>query len=76
MFAREVMPEFHAREEEHQQWKRGVLGGDIKLSIIDTEAYNMAGRLRPTQVPSEEAQRVKQDIEARIAAKQSAAAGS
>ena len=47
-----------------------------KLEIIDTEAYSMAGRLRPTQPPSEEAQRVKDQIEARIARHDSAAAGS
>ena len=76
MFAREVMPEFHEREDEHQQWKRAVLAGEQTLEIIDTEAYNMAGRLRPTQPPSEEAQRVKDQIEARIAATSSAAAGS
>jgi alkanesulfonate monooxygenase SsuD/methylene tetrahydromethanopterin reductase-like flavin-dependent oxidoreductase (luciferase family) len=77
MFAREVMPEFHDREQEHQEWKRAVLAGEQTLEIIDTEAYNMAGRLRPTQLPSEEAQRVKQEIEARIAASGvSAAAGS
>ena len=28
MFAREVMPEFHDREEEHQEWKRAVLAGE------------------------------------------------
>ena len=76
LFAREVMPEFQAREAEHQEWKRAVLAGEEKLEIIDTEAYNMAARGRPTQAPSEEALGAKQEIEARIAAAQSAAAGS
>src|SRR5262249_19161234 len=31
LFAREVMPEFHAAEPEHQEWKRRVLAGDIAL---------------------------------------------
>jgi alkanesulfonate monooxygenase SsuD/methylene tetrahydromethanopterin reductase-like flavin-dependent oxidoreductase (luciferase family) len=81
LFAREVMPEFHDRETEHQAWKRSVLAGETTLRIVDTEAFNMAGRLRPTQPPSDEAQRVKEQIEARIAAAESggtasAAAGS
>jgi hypothetical protein len=76
LFAREVMPEFQGREAEHQAWKRAVLAGEEKIEIIDTEAYNMAARGRPTQVPSDEARLAKQEIEARIAASQSAAAGS
>ncbi len=35
LFAREVMPEFHDREDEHQAWKRGVLNGDVRLDDID-----------------------------------------
>jgi alkanesulfonate monooxygenase SsuD/methylene tetrahydromethanopterin reductase-like flavin-dependent oxidoreductase (luciferase family) len=35
LFAREVMPEFHAREPEHQEWKQRVLDGDIELEMID-----------------------------------------
>jgi len=30
-FAKEVMPEFHAREDEHQAWKARVLAGEIQL---------------------------------------------
>jgi alkanesulfonate monooxygenase SsuD/methylene tetrahydromethanopterin reductase-like flavin-dependent oxidoreductase (luciferase family) len=44
LFARDVMPEFHAREDEHQEWKRRVLGGDIVLEEIDTEPYAVARR--------------------------------
>jgi alkanesulfonate monooxygenase SsuD/methylene tetrahydromethanopterin reductase-like flavin-dependent oxidoreductase (luciferase family) len=36
LFAREVMPEFHAREPEHQAWKQRVLAGDLVLEDIDT----------------------------------------
>ncbi|MEX0682089.1 MAG: LLM class flavin-dependent oxidoreductase [Dehalococcoidia bacterium] len=39
LFAREVMPEFHDREPEHQEWKRGVLAGEIELDEIDTDPY-------------------------------------
>jgi alkanesulfonate monooxygenase SsuD/methylene tetrahydromethanopterin reductase-like flavin-dependent oxidoreductase (luciferase family) len=36
LFAKEVMPEFHAREDEHQAWKARVLAGEIQLEEIDT----------------------------------------
>jgi alkanesulfonate monooxygenase SsuD/methylene tetrahydromethanopterin reductase-like flavin-dependent oxidoreductase (luciferase family) len=35
MFARDVMPEFQAREDEHQEWKRAVLAGELELERID-----------------------------------------
>ena len=35
IFAREVMPEFHERDPEHQDWKKKVLAGDIELEEID-----------------------------------------
>ena len=39
LFGREVMPEFHANEPAHQEWKRRVLGGEIALEEIDTTAF-------------------------------------
>ena len=39
LFAAEVMDEFHAMEPDHQEWKRGVLDGDVELPEIDTEPY-------------------------------------
>ncbi|MFM7121727.1 MAG: LLM class flavin-dependent oxidoreductase [Gammaproteobacteria bacterium] len=41
LFAREVMPEFKAREGEHQTWKQRVLSGEIVLEDIDTQQYNI-----------------------------------
>jgi len=35
VFAEEVMPEFQARDGEHQAWKAGVLAGEIELEEID-----------------------------------------
>jgi alkanesulfonate monooxygenase SsuD/methylene tetrahydromethanopterin reductase-like flavin-dependent oxidoreductase (luciferase family) len=35
LFAKEVMPEFHAHEPRHKEWKRRVLAGEIELP--DTE---------------------------------------
>ena len=38
LFAREVMPEFHARIPEQEAWKAKVLAGEIELEEIDTAA--------------------------------------
>jgi alkanesulfonate monooxygenase SsuD/methylene tetrahydromethanopterin reductase-like flavin-dependent oxidoreductase (luciferase family) len=48
LFASEVMPEFHAREPEHQEWKKAVLAGDIELEELDTEPYNVRTNQTPT----------------------------
>jgi luciferase family oxidoreductase group 1 len=39
LFAREVMPEFHAREPKHQQWKADVLAGRVALEDAHAERY-------------------------------------
>ncbi len=41
LFAQEVMPEFHARDGEHQRWKEDVLAGRLELQDADTEAYKL-----------------------------------
>ncbi|MCS5606195.1 MAG: LLM class flavin-dependent oxidoreductase, partial [Alphaproteobacteria bacterium] len=41
IFAEEVMPEFHERENEHQIWKEGVMNGAIKLEELDTQPYDV-----------------------------------
>ena len=38
LFAREVMPEFHAAEAEHVEWKRKVLAREIVLEDLDVAA--------------------------------------
>ncbi len=48
LFAREVMPEFHEREAEHQAWKRAVLAGELELEEIASERYNFRGSAKPT----------------------------
>ena len=45
----------HGREAEHQQWKAGVLAGDIVLEDIDTTPYNFAARGKPSLPSSREA---------------------
>ena len=51
LFAREVMPEFHAREPEHQAWKRDVLSGQIELPEVDTAPHTFRGASKPTIAP-------------------------
>ena len=41
LFAREVMPEFHARHPEHEAWKADVLARRITLEDLDTAAYDL-----------------------------------
>jgi alkanesulfonate monooxygenase SsuD/methylene tetrahydromethanopterin reductase-like flavin-dependent oxidoreductase (luciferase family) len=54
LFAKEVMPEFHAAEPAHQEWKRGVLAGEIQLEEIDTTPHKdrfgkTLERVQPTE---------------------------
>jgi alkanesulfonate monooxygenase SsuD/methylene tetrahydromethanopterin reductase-like flavin-dependent oxidoreductase (luciferase family) len=39
LFAKDVMPEFHDREPEHQAWKTKVMNGEIELEELDTEPH-------------------------------------
>ena len=39
LFAREVMPEFHAAEADQQAWKQKVLNREIELEEIDTTPF-------------------------------------
>jgi hypothetical protein len=43
------MPEFHAKEPEHQDWKRKVLAREIELEEIDTQPF--LDRFGPNTVP-------------------------
>ncbi|MEZ5595932.1 MAG: LLM class flavin-dependent oxidoreductase [Pseudomonadales bacterium] len=49
LFAREVMPEFHAADADHQAWKREVLGGRTVLEDIDTAQYNIYSLQTPSK---------------------------
>ncbi len=51
LFAREVMPEFHEREPEHQAWKQAVLAGEIALEELDTAPHTF----RALQTPAAKA---------------------
>ena len=48
LFAKEVMPEFHAMQPEHEAWKAAVLAGEIVLEDIDTEPFNITRGRKPT----------------------------
>ena len=48
IFAKEVMPEFHDHEPEHQAWKHAVLAGDIRLEELDVAAYREGTGRTPT----------------------------
>jgi hypothetical protein len=41
LFAREVMPEFHAREAAHRRWKDDVLAGRVQLEPLDTDRFKV-----------------------------------
>lgn len=41
LFAREVMPEFHAEEPAHQAWKQEVLSGRLVMEDLDTTGHGM-----------------------------------
>ncbi len=56
LFADELMPEFHAREPEHQAWKQAVLNKEITLEEIDTDPFNFKARGAPTIKSSKETQ--------------------
>ena len=47
LFARNVMPEFHEREAQHQAWKEAVLNGDIVLVDPDSERLAVDGERTP-----------------------------
>ncbi len=55
LFAKEVMPEFHARHGEQETWKQAVLNGEIELEDIDTEPFNFSRGREPTKPSSKQA---------------------
>jgi alkanesulfonate monooxygenase SsuD/methylene tetrahydromethanopterin reductase-like flavin-dependent oxidoreductase (luciferase family) len=52
LFAREVMPEFHANEARHAAWKRAVLAREIDLPEVDVAQFAAANMARPTLPPA------------------------
>jgi hypothetical protein len=59
LFAAEVMPEFHEREPQHQEWKQAVLAGKIELEEIDTAPHSAYSVQTPTSRDRVEAELAK-----------------
>jgi alkanesulfonate monooxygenase SsuD/methylene tetrahydromethanopterin reductase-like flavin-dependent oxidoreductase (luciferase family) len=66
LFAKEVMPEFHARQPAQEEWKRDVLSRKIVLPDLDTEKYDLYShqnedivRLTPEQLRQRMAEKEK-----------------
>jgi hypothetical protein len=64
LFAREVMPEFHAAEPEHVEWKRRVMAREIVLEELDVQKYDIYShqnehivRLTPEQLKAKMAEK-------------------
>jgi luciferase family oxidoreductase group 1 len=47
LFAKEVMPEFHGMEAEHQRWKSDVLAGRLVLEDLATDGYDIYAHQNP-----------------------------
>jgi hypothetical protein len=66
LFAREVMPEFHAAEAEHTEWKKKVMAREIVLEELDVQKYDIYShqnehivRLTPEQLKQKMAEKEK-----------------
>ena len=70
LFAREEMPEFHAREPEHARWKADVLAGRVELEAPDTESYKVYAHQNEDIV-----RLTPEELKAKMAAKERAAGG-
>ena len=64
LFAREVMPEFHAEREAQEAWKQDVLAGRIVLEELTTDGYDIYShqnedivRLTPEQLKAQMAEK-------------------
>ena len=64
LFAAEVMPEFHAAQDEHEHWKRAVLNREIVLDELDTTPFDLYSHQNEDIVRESPAQ-----LKARMAAK-------
>ena len=70
LFAREVMPEFHAREAEHARWKADVLAGRVDLAADDADTYKLYAHQNEDIV-----RLTPEELKAKMAAKERATTG-
>jgi alkanesulfonate monooxygenase SsuD/methylene tetrahydromethanopterin reductase-like flavin-dependent oxidoreductase (luciferase family) len=68
LFASEVMPEFHAEEAAHADWKAAVLGRELVLEDLDTTPFDLYSHQNEDIVRESPEQ-----LKARMAAKDAAA---
>ena len=68
LFAREVMPEFHAREVQHARWKADVLAGRVTLDGEDADTYKLYAHQNEDIV-----RLTPEELKAKMAAKERAA---
>jgi len=55
MFAREVMPEFHANIPAHEAWKSKVLARELQLEEIDTDQFTQRYGTKAVTLPAKAA---------------------
>ncbi len=67
MFAEEVMPEFHAMEDDHAKWKDDVLSGRLVLEDLETQPYDIFSHQNADIV-----RLTPEELKARMAAKDAA----
>jgi alkanesulfonate monooxygenase SsuD/methylene tetrahydromethanopterin reductase-like flavin-dependent oxidoreductase (luciferase family) len=64
LFAREVMPEFLAMEDDHQAWKRDVLAGRIELEQLETRGVVTAVMAANPKIVRVTADQIRQKVQA------------
>lgn len=72
LFAREVMPEFHEMEPDHQRWKQDVLEGHLELEDLSTEGVTRY-QIQPADMVRPDMATLKAEMEAKDAARAAAA---
>jgi hypothetical protein len=70
LFAREVMPEFHAREPEHARWKADMLAGRVTLTADNADTYKLYAHQNEDIV-----RLTPEELKAKMAAKERAMTG-
>jgi alkanesulfonate monooxygenase SsuD/methylene tetrahydromethanopterin reductase-like flavin-dependent oxidoreductase (luciferase family) len=61
LFAKEVMPEFHALENDHQEWKRKVMAGEIQLEDLSTDKHHKLEVMQAVDKEAVESRRLSEE---------------
>ena len=65
LFAQEVMPEFHAQEPAHQQWKTDVLNGCVVLDDLSVQGHQTAVMAANPDIKRYTAEEIRAMVEAK-----------